>query len=390
MLKQLFALLLFLPAGILAQDGISFQNQNWKSLLAAAKKQNKLIFVDAYATWCGPCKSMAKEIFPLKEVGSFFNQNFINAKIDMEKGEGVNLAQEYEVTAYPTYLFINGNGELVHKGIGYLPAEEFLTVAQNALNPETQYYTLKKKFFAGEQIATASMRNLLEVAKELGDNDASAIAETFIQKEKRNWLTKEMLEILITYTQTPTDEAYIFLEKNKVKAAALIGEDVLNDGLNNIVFRFAVSKIPESADTKTAVALIEQEMKKYRSERANEYSLLYGMYLSRETENTTDEIYYTIAYLEKYKHKQNWRDLNEYAWFMFQHTEDKSHLKKALDWALNSVKLESNFYNNDTVANLYFKLGDKKNAKLFAQTALKLGKELGEDTSETERLLKLL
>lgn len=390
MFKQIIALFLLSPLALKAQDGIRFQNQNWSSLLATAKKQNKLIFVDAYAVWCGPCKAMASQVFPLKEVGTFFNQNFINAKIDMEKGEGVDIAQQYNVTAYPTYLFINGNGELVHKGLGYLPAEQFITVAKNALNPETQYYTLKKKFLGGEKLSTDAIRNLLNQSKELGDEDASSIAQAYIQREKNNWMTGEMLEILITYTQSPDDEAYKFLEKNKVKAGEIIGEEVVNDGLNTIVFRYASTKIPKDADLTTAVAVIEQEMKKFRPEHANEYSLLFGIYLSRRMENTADEIDYTVAYMDKYQDKQDWSSLNQYAWFIFENSEDKDHFKKALGWALKSVKLESNFYNNDTVAHLYFKLGDKKNAKLYAQTALKFGKEAGEDTGPTEELLKKL
>ncbi len=389
-MKRMIAFLLFFPLAVMAQEGISFQNQSWSNLLATAKKQNKLIFVDAYAVWCGPCKSMAKEVFPLKEVGSFFNQNFINAKIDMEKGEGVDIAERYNVAAYPTYLFVNGNGELVHKGIGYLPADEFITVAKNALNPETQYYSLKKKFLAGGKLTAAAVRNLLDQAKELGDEDASSMAQTFMQREKNNWLTEEMLEILLTYTQSPDEESYKFLEKNKAKASELIGATILNDGMDNIVFRYATEKVPENADLKTAVATIEQVMKKFRPERANEYALLYGVYMSNEMQNTKEVIYYTIAYMDKYQQKQDWRNLNEYAWFIHENSNDKNELLKALGWALNSVKLESNYYNNDTVAHLYYKTGDKKNAKIYAQTALKLGKEAGEDTNGTEELLKKL
>lgn len=389
-MKRMIALLLFFPLAVMAQEGISFQNQSWSNLLATAKKQNKLIFVDAYAVWCGPCKSMAKEVFPLKEVGSFFNQNFINAKIDMEKGEGVDIAERYNVAAYPTYLFINGNGELVHKGVGYLPADEFITVAKNALNPETQYYSLKKKFLAGYKLTAAAVRNLLDQAKELGDDDASSMAQTFMQREKNNWLTEDMLELLLTYTQSPDEETYKFLEKNKAKASELVGATIFNDGMDNIVFKYATEKVSENADLKTAVATIEQVMKKFRPERANEYALLYGMYMSNEMQNSKEVIYYTIAYMDKYQQKQDWRNLNEYAWFIHENSNDKNELSKALVWALNSVKLESNFYNNDTVAHLYYKTGDKKNAKLYAQTALKLGKQAGENTNETEELLKKL
>ena len=81
--------------------------------------------MDAYTTWCGPCKRMAAEVFTEPEVGRFYNENFINVKIDMEKGEGIELARQYDVYAYPTLLFINGEGELVHRGLGYQDFVQF-------------------------------------------------------------------------------------------------------------------------------------------------------------------------------------------------------------------------------------------------------------------------
>ena len=66
--------------------GISFIEGDWKKVLAKAKAEKKLIFVDAYATWCGPCKKLQKEVFPDAAVGSFFNKNFINAKSILDLG----------------------------------------------------------------------------------------------------------------------------------------------------------------------------------------------------------------------------------------------------------------------------------------------------------------
>ena len=73
---------------LLAQ-GIQFREGSWKEILEIAKKENKLVFVDNYTSWCGPCKKMVSEVFPLKEVGDFYNANFICYKLDCEKGDGV-------------------------------------------------------------------------------------------------------------------------------------------------------------------------------------------------------------------------------------------------------------------------------------------------------------
>ncbi|MCC6721180.1 MAG: thioredoxin family protein [Bacteroidia bacterium] len=114
-------------------DGIKFFKGSLKEAKAKAKKENKLIFIDCYATWCGPCKSMTKKVFVKKSVGEYYNKNFICLKIDMETAEGESLGTKYTVEAYPTYLFIDNSGKLVHKDLGYLDPESFIELGKNAL-----------------------------------------------------------------------------------------------------------------------------------------------------------------------------------------------------------------------------------------------------------------
>lgn len=101
------------------KNGIQFFEGSFQDALELAKKENKLIFFDAYASWCGPCKRMKSKVFTQEEVGSYFNSRFINLKVDMEKGEGPSLAKKYGVTSYPTLLFIDHTGKLIHGGVGY-------------------------------------------------------------------------------------------------------------------------------------------------------------------------------------------------------------------------------------------------------------------------------
>jgi len=87
-------------------QGIEFFHGTWKEALEEAKKQDKLVFVDAYAQWCGPCKKMAKNTFTKAEVGDFHNQNFVNLKLDMETPDGRDFGGKYPVSAYPTLLYL--------------------------------------------------------------------------------------------------------------------------------------------------------------------------------------------------------------------------------------------------------------------------------------------
>lgn len=89
-------------------QGIEFFDGNYKDAFAKAEEEGKLVFVDAFAQWCGPCKRMAATTFKEAAVGDFFNKEFINLKIDMEKGQGLEFRGKYPVSAYPTLMFING------------------------------------------------------------------------------------------------------------------------------------------------------------------------------------------------------------------------------------------------------------------------------------------
>jgi thiol:disulfide interchange protein len=113
---------------------INFFQGTWKETVEEAKKQKKLIFVDAYAVWCGPCKWMDANAFTDADAGKFYNKNFINYKFDMEKGEGVQFAMKYRVTAYPTLLYINPNNEeVIYRVMGAKNAAQLISEGENAL-----------------------------------------------------------------------------------------------------------------------------------------------------------------------------------------------------------------------------------------------------------------
>ncbi len=108
-------------------SGIKFSNLTLQKAIKQAKSSGKLIFIDVHTSWCGPCKEMAKTTFTDSEVGSVFNKRFINLKIDAEEDQdGPALSRAYSVTAYPTLLFINGEGKLVKKLVGKQSKEKLL------------------------------------------------------------------------------------------------------------------------------------------------------------------------------------------------------------------------------------------------------------------------
>lgn len=113
--------------------GIQFADFTFQKAKTEAKETGKIIFMDAHAVWCGPCKKMARDVFTNDQVAKYFNDNFINLKIDMEKGEGVSLSRTYSVEFYPTLFFIDGDGKVVKKAIGYHNADQLLSVAKEVV-----------------------------------------------------------------------------------------------------------------------------------------------------------------------------------------------------------------------------------------------------------------
>ena len=110
--------------------GIQFFKGTWEEALVKAKEENKLIFIDAYAVWCGPCKILAKRYFTKENVGTYYNANFINYKMDMEKDKsGPRLARKWALTAYPTLYFVKPDESIVYKSVGLIDDKALIKIA---------------------------------------------------------------------------------------------------------------------------------------------------------------------------------------------------------------------------------------------------------------------
>ena len=114
--------------------GLSFYEGSWSDALGKAKAENKLIFLEIHASWCGSCKRLKETTFTDREAGDLYNSNFINLVLDGEKGEGKVLAQKYGIKAYPALLFIDHTGRLVAEVNGYHNPRRFVQLGKRVLN----------------------------------------------------------------------------------------------------------------------------------------------------------------------------------------------------------------------------------------------------------------
>lgn len=151
MLKFMILLFVIMPLGMItnAQEGVKFEDLTFDRALAKAKAENKLVFMDCYTSWCGPCKKMLNSVFVQKEAGDFFNPRFVNVKYDMEKGEGIELAKRFKVKSFPTFFIIRPDGSIQHKIGGATSLKSFLGWVEKGLNEETSLDFLNKQYEKG-------------------------------------------------------------------------------------------------------------------------------------------------------------------------------------------------------------------------------------------------
>ena len=99
-----------------------------------AIEQQKLVFIDLYATWCPPCRMMEREVFSRSDVGEFMASRFVCAKYDVDKTTGRELLKRYGSRAVPLYLVFDTEGELLGRIRGAAPTEEFMAEIERILN----------------------------------------------------------------------------------------------------------------------------------------------------------------------------------------------------------------------------------------------------------------
>lgn len=149
--------ILFLLAGLLAfchveaqNRKIEFEKSTLQEALDKATSLKKIVFVDCYTEYCGPCKTMDAMVFTLDSVADFFNSTFVNVKLDMLSADGKQYEKKYKVGAYPSFLLLNGKGELLYKFVGGKPADVFMAEIRKGMKPDNRVKSMDDTYAAGK------------------------------------------------------------------------------------------------------------------------------------------------------------------------------------------------------------------------------------------------
>lgn len=242
-MKKIF-LLTLLIAGVLfgaeAQNrSISFeQTKEWKKIIKKAKKEKKLIFIDCYTSWCGPCKMLAKDVFTRDEIADFFNQNFVCAKYDMEKdADGVILKKQFEVKAFPTLVFVDpATQQVVHRMVGAGSAEWLLAGGKMANDPQNNLSGMIKRYAAGEREAEFLSKYLAALASAYMAEEQGKVAAEYLNALSGEQLaTKENWDLIKNYVSDPLSEPLKQVVANREKFYEIAGREVVDYKLENCI-----------------------------------------------------------------------------------------------------------------------------------------------------------
>lgn len=370
------------------EEGIKFDQSAFKDLLARAKKEKKLVFIDAYAVWCGPCKMMDKNVFTQKSVGDYFNKTFVSSRIDMEKGEGREIAQKFAVRSYPTFLFLNADGELVSQNYGYMEPSLFLSMAQEVKAGNSKEGSMKERFAKGEK----SPEFLMNVMKLNSSSDfefaKKASERYFANRNSKEPLTKDEVGLLFYFIKSSKDPNFKILIDKKDEITPFLPEQSYNEYKNQIL----LADVMETAIDNTNHNINEEKFMQAAEplvgkEAAN--TKLNQIKLSYYEQNANYAAYEKTA-LEYYKNPDLF-EANETlkpAWIFSEHITNKASLKKAAEWAEKSVMRGETPENTYILAKLYFLIGNKDLALNFAELSNSIAKQNGKDANLSEELIK--
>lgn len=363
---------------------ITFDASSFVDLKAKAAQENKLIFIDAYTTWCGPCRLMASTVFMNDTAADFYNPNFINAKIDMEKGEGMEIAKLYEVTCYPTYLFLDGSGKLIHRVSGSMSTAEFVDVGKNAKHPDNNFSALKAKYESNKSDAGALL-GYLKAVKMTCIDPGDAVKNYFAGQKDADLTKKNNWEMINDFTNSIDSREFKYLVANKAKFEKLYTAKAVDAKIDDVA-RTETFKAMRSGD-EAKMSEVKSKIEALHLSNGKEIIVEADMSMAKKKKDWDTYTKLAVANVDAY-YLSNANKLNSIAWTFYENVTDKAALAKAEEWAKKASELHPTYATLDTYTGLLYRNGKKELAEETATKAIRYAKSDKQDYQSTADLLE--
>ena len=373
-----------LPGFAWAQgDGIQFEKGlRWQQIKEKAKKENRYIFMDCYATWCAPCKMMSDSIFTRKEVGDVFNRKFINVKVQMDKTAKDNdevkswyedaaaIAKEYGVMAVPNFFYFSPEGKLVHLFVGTTTdPKQFIEISEKAFDPSMQYFTMMAAEIKAAGNHPDSIRKLVKKATKNNDGVNAPILTNAYLEASKDLFTKEHLMFVDEITGRSADKGFAIFRDNAAKVNAVLGKGVAELKVAKIILMEA-GAFNFMADNSTPdYAAIEQRIKAVMPDRAERMMDMLKLHYHLQIQDYDEFRNLMDAYLKKYEKQLYPVEIFGYVQMTLFMNNPKMH-QAALNWS-NAALAENGAPQNLAIhSGALLKAGKKEDAITVMKKAI--------------------
>lgn len=232
--RSILLLIIFLIPLFSFTQGINFYKGDLKTIMDIAEKNDKFIFVDCYTSWCGPCKWLEKNVFTNSNVAKFYNKNFINYRLDMQKSEGKDFARKYLVNAYPTLLFIDVKGNIQHRYVGACDTATFIAIGKQALDTTNNFGSMLRKYQSGNRQPEFLAKFALTCASVYYPYDINEYFKTQVDSQL---ISKLNVQIMERYKPNISSREYLYIMNNVDKFIEKHGFEKIYSLLTSIMSR---------------------------------------------------------------------------------------------------------------------------------------------------------
>lgn len=370
-----------------ADSSLTVVHQDYHRALEEAASQDKLLFVDFYTTWCGPCKQLDKYVFENDSVATVLGQDIVLLKYDAEQDTVFHLSKKYHVNSYPTGLLLTPRGEMLTRSTGFSGSDApALSASVAEFVSEGQQLRKAGKIVSGytPTIDPASYPAFYKdyVNRTDTDVDANEINNYLLSVEDK--LSESFTSVLFYFVFETTDAVTDIVLNDKAAYAERYGMSTLESFTSMVMLRkfSAAVENQDEAAFEAAKAFTEAEFGKEEAEKmATSFrrDLLQAQGRWREV---TDE-YRSLKEGEGMSNGY----INHVSWQFFRECEDPEVLATWLGWMKQVVAEEPEFDYLDTYAWLLHKVEGKEAARPAIEAAIAAGKRDGRKTSKLEALL---
>ncbi|ALW86572.1 hypothetical protein AUC43_16680 [Hymenobacter sedentarius] len=389
-MRYLFNLIMLLCCSTAAfgqTTAVNFRSGGWAQVLATAKKEHKPIMLYVWSPSCGPCREMARDVFPDPAVGQYYNATFINYKVNLDEGIGKQLGTQYGIVSLPAYLYFNSEGKLMHQTGSGKAAAAFIQDGKDAFDPQKTFFALKKRYKAGERNSDFLYRFSESSGLHQDMALARQVAEEYLKSQRPADLTSvKNLDFIFKLSTDFTSPMTQFFLSHQPDFATHFGQEAITNKTRNMV-GWTAAELGQKNDLpglRNFQASLAQLMPKQAEQWQDLATIKY--LLGQPQRNWPAYVNATLAYGQRFAAQDNYT-LYEATAYLAAFVNDKALLAKGDQIIQQAIAADRSHFYLLTRAKLLHKLGNDAEATTAATEAIAAATKAGANPDEATAFL---